>query len=412
VDRKGVVGQARPAAIGEPDEEPASTTAKRRHAALRSAAGPLGAAAAIAAAATDARGAAGAATQAWPPFVLVAGLLLVGLVAARAGLFELAGHRLFGSTQRPWVAATTAAAVVAVTTALLNLDTAAAFLTPLFAAGASAAGLDAGSFLVGAVLMSNASSLVLPGSNLTNLLVLGRTATSGVAFAERMAVPWLASVVVTASVVALFAPPTPRHHRPRAGSSRWIATPERAAPEAALRVAGIAAVAASTVALVAARNPAPWVAGVGVAAVLVAWRLHAVDPAAVREVLGPGSLVGLFGLAVGLGTVGRAWSGPARLVAGLGRLETAGLAAAASIVLNNLPAAALLGARPSPHPLALLIGLDVGPNLVPTGSLCWLVWWRAARLAGVRAPVGRALLVGALAAPLAGLAAIAALRVG
>ena len=34
------------------------------------------------------------ARQAWPPFVLVAGLLLIGVVAADDGLFEALGARL------------------------------------------------------------------------------------------------------------------------------------------------------------------------------------------------------------------------------------------------------------------------------------------------------------------------------
>jgi hypothetical protein len=34
------------------------------------------------------------AEQAWPPFVLVAGLLLIGTVAAQDGLFEASGARL------------------------------------------------------------------------------------------------------------------------------------------------------------------------------------------------------------------------------------------------------------------------------------------------------------------------------
>ena len=44
----------------------------------------------------------------------------------------------------------------------------------------------------------------------------------------------------------------------------------------------------------------------------------------------------------------------------------------------------LLAARTPPHPFALLIGLNLGPNLCVTGSLAWLLWLRAARGAGAR----------------------------
>lgn len=41
----------------------------------------------------------------------------------------------------------------------------------------------------------------------------------------------------------------------------------------------------------------------------------------------------------------------------------------AAVTINNLPAAVLLSARPLAHPRALLIGLNVGPNLAAMSSL-------------------------------------------
>jgi arsenical pump membrane protein len=85
-------------------------------------------AAAVALAGQDARS---AVSHAWQPFVLLAGLLLVGALAHREGLFDAVGHHLGGFGRRPAAALCSALALVAVTTALLNLDTAAAFLTPV-----------------------------------------------------------------------------------------------------------------------------------------------------------------------------------------------------------------------------------------------------------------------------------------
>jgi len=74
--------------------------------------------------------------------------------------------------------------------------------------------------------------------------------------------------------------------------------------------------------------------------------------------------------------------------------------------VNNLPAASLLAARQPPHPFALLIGLNVGPNLFVTGSLAWILWLRAAKGAGGRPDVGRASLLGLASVPLAMAAAV------
>ena len=126
--------------------------------------------------------------------------------------------------------------------------------------------------------------------------------------------------------------------------------------------------------------------------------------------MGAPVLVALFGLAVALGTLGRSWSGPAALLGHLGAVGTAATAAGASILVNNLPAAALLAARTPPHPFALLIGLDVGPNLFVTGSLAWVLWIRTVRAESVRPPTGRAIVLGLVSAPLAMAVALAVLH--
>ena len=73
-------------------------------------------------------------------------------------------------------------ALVAVTTALLNLDTSVAFLTPVLIHVTRRRGSREEPFRYGCVFMSNAASLLLPGSNLTNLLVLADEHVSGSLF--------------------------------------------------------------------------------------------------------------------------------------------------------------------------------------------------------------------------------------
>jgi len=100
----------------------------------------VGCAAALAAALAAPDLARAAAAQDWPPFVLVAGLLLVGLVADEDGLFAAGGHALARlSPNGLTLYAGTAVLVVAVTT-LLNLDTSVTFLTPVLVYAARSRG--------------------------------------------------------------------------------------------------------------------------------------------------------------------------------------------------------------------------------------------------------------------------------
>src|SRR5919198_3448852 len=141
--------------------------------------------------------------QAWPPFVLVAGLLLIGAVAADEGLFEALGAQLARTGLGARSLLLALLALVAVVTAVLNLDTSVVFLTPVLVHAARRRGLDERPFLYGSVFMANAASLLLRGSNLTNLLVLRSDPQSGVAFAARMLPSWIAACAITAAFVAL-----------------------------------------------------------------------------------------------------------------------------------------------------------------------------------------------------------------
>lgn len=353
-----------------------------------------------AAAAADPAGAGRAAAQDWPPFVLVAGLLLVGLAADADGLFAAAGEALDRLAPGGLSLYLGAMALVAVVTAVLNLDTSVAFLAPVLAYTAAHRRRSPAVLLCGCLLMSNAASLLLPGSNLTNLIVLGSLGEAGGTFAARMAPAWAAAVVVTAVVVGVAG-------RGELGRGRAPADDGRTRPRLG---AGLAGVVAATAAVLTLRNAAPVVAAVGVAVVAVAVARRRRSVADAGRAVGAPVLVGLFGVAVALGTLGRAWAGPARLLGHLDAWATAGGAAVAAVVVNNLPAASVLAARVPPHPSALLVGLDIGPNLCATGALSWILWLRSARTAGVAAPLGRCMRMGLLAAPLAMAAAVAVLQ--
>jgi arsenical pump membrane protein len=361
----------------------------------------VGLAGLLAAAAARPSDAAAAAGQDWSPFVLVAGLLLIGLVADDDGIFAAAGSRLAATSRSGWVLFTGSVMLVSIVTATLNLDTSVAFLTPVLVHAARSRGEGEPAFLYGCLLLSNAASLLLPGSNLTNLIVLGHMHLTGGQFAARMWLPWLAAVVVTAAVVAI-------------GERRSLG-PAATEPGRVSRPVlgiGLAAIGAATVLVIVIRASAVPVFVIGVLAVgLRATRGGPVTIGQVWQVLGVPVLAGLFGAAVALGTLGRAWSGPAVLLSHLSGWATAAFAALATAVVNNLPAASMLAARTPAHPLQLLIGLNLGPNLCVTGSLAWLLWLRSARDAGAQPSLARASRLGVLAVPVSIAVAVAALAV-
>ena len=140
--------------------------------------------------------------QVWSPFVLVAGLLLIGLVADEDGVFASVGHHLARTARTGGMLFLGATLIVSIVTAVLNLDTAVAFLTPVLVYSARSRGEGEAPLLYGCILLANAGSLFLPGSNLTNLIVLGHLHLTGGQFLARMWAPGLAAVVVTAAVVA------------------------------------------------------------------------------------------------------------------------------------------------------------------------------------------------------------------
>ncbi len=355
--------------------------------------GVLGAGLAAAFAGPEARS---AANQAWPAFVLVTGLLLVGLVADEGGLFAAAGQALARVPSPSAVLFAGAVVLVAAVTSVLNLDTSVAFLTPVLVYAARSRGSDEAPFLYGCLLLSNAASLLLPGSNLTNLIVLGHLHLSGSRFLRLMAPAWLASVLITAGVVAVAERRALRSSAGERGRRRPLS--DRDPAGFAVAVVSVAAV---TVAVLLLRTPAPAVVGIGVVAVLTRSRGRDATVSKVLDILGLPVLVGLFGIAVALGTLGRTWTGPAVALSHLDAWGTAGVAALASVAVNNLPAASLLAARVPPRPFALLVGLNIGPNLFVTGSLAWILWLRAAATAGATPTIAKATRLGLVAAPLA-----------
>jgi arsenical pump membrane protein len=329
-----------------------------------------------------------AAAQAWPPFVLVAGLLLIGAVAASDGLFEALGARLARTPLGGCGLLLALLALVAAVTAVLNLDTSVVFLTPVLVHAARRRRLDERPFLYGSVFMANAGSLLLPGSNLTNLLVLRSDPQGSASFAATMLPAWVTACAVTGGFLALA-------YRPEHGE------PDEADPPALRCGVGAAATLAAATLVLTVQNPALPVLAVGLTAVALR---------RIRPRMDVRALALLFALAVALGALARRWNSPSHLLDSHGTWTAAGTGALASLLLNNLPAAVLLSARPPAHAAPLLLGLDVGPNLAVTGSLSALLWLQAARTVGAKASITTYTRLGLLLVPATLTAALVALQ--
>lgn len=157
-------------------------------------------------------------------------------------------------------------------------------------------------------------------------------------------------------------------------------------------------------------NPALPVLLLGVAVAVVQLATKRLSVASVARSANPVILGGLFTLAVGVGVLARLWGVPARLLGAVGTVGTSWIAAGTACLVNNLPAAVLLSSSAPPHPRALLIGLDLGPNLVVTGSLSAIFWLQVAKREGGDPSVRTYSAVGVVLVPLSIMAALIAAR--
>jgi arsenical pump membrane protein len=323
----------------------------------------------------------------------VVGFLAAVLVLAdgceREGLFRAAGALMARTSRRSGSRLLlSVVALAAVTTAVLSRDTPVVLLTPVVIVTVRATRAPPRPALYATAHLANTGSLLLPVSNLTNLLAVATVGVSFPRFAALMALPWLVGIAV------------------EIGAIRWLfrrdfAAPIEATDEAPERFPVVASVIVAVtvvgfaVASLAGLAPV-WVAVAG-AIVLTAWRLlhdRSSLPVMVNEVVRAASpLFCLFVLALGIVVRAVSDHGMAGVIrdvtpSGSNLLALLGIAAVAAVlanIVNNLPATLLLlpvlaggGVAPT---LAMLIGVGIGPNLTYPGSLATLLWRRV--VAGV-----------------------------
>ncbi len=342
------------------------------------------------------------AERVWPVLLFVVAVTIVAELAAVAGLFDLVAERLAraarGRTGMLWLLVL---GLAIVTTAFLSLDTTAVLLTPVVVTMARQHRLDPLPFAFVTVVLANTASLVLPVSNLTNLLAAER--------ADSMD-PWrflsllgpsaaIAIVVSALLLTVVFLPRLPRRHE--------AAAPPEISDPVLLRVAAVVVAVLLPLLVV---GIAPWVPASAAAVVLGAayvWRA----PRAIRPTLIPWSLL-LFagGLFVVVGAAEQWGLGAitSTLVGEDSVWQVAGAGVLAANAVNNLPAFLALesAAGGGERLAALLVGVNAGPLLTPWASLATLLWFGRLKAMGVEVRWSRFVLLGLLVAPLTVAAAV------
>ncbi|GHF23988.1 arsenic transporter [Amycolatopsis deserti] len=315
-----------------------------------------------------------------PTLGFLAAILVLADLADREGVFRWLGARLATACRgrpRGLLALTFAAA--AGTTAVLSLDATVVLLTPVVLATTRTLDLPPKPHVYACAHLANSASTLLPVSNLTNLLAFAASGLTFTGFAALMALPWLVTIVVELAVFRWF------FRRDLTGLAR-PAVDDREAPVFALVVLGLTLAGFGAGPLV---GLAPgWVAAIA-AAVLAARALARRETSPARLVVAANPLLSLFvlGLAIVVEAVSdHLLGGPLRELlpetTGLPELLlTAFLAAALANLVNNLPATLILLAALGPHPapgvlLAVLLGVNIGPNATYVGSLATLLWRR------------------------------------
>jgi arsenical pump membrane protein len=289
---------------------------------------------------------------------------------------------------RVWLLWLLVVVLATASTVVLSLDTTAVLLTPAVLATARRLRLPSTGLALATVWLANTASLLLPVSNLTNLLSWHRMQALDVDVQGYVRLSWapaLAAVLVTLLVLVLlfrdqmtgrFAEPAPVEHRDRvllvaAASLCLLLVPAF--------LTGVAVVWPAT-------------AAAGILVALFAWREPAVLGWSLLPLRVLGFVLVLFVLAQWVGE--HLVAGVVATAAGHGegfgaylRLATVGALGANGI--DNLPAYLAIEPAADGSPtrlMALLVGVNTGPLLTPWASLATLLWHERCRSAGVSVP--------------------------
>jgi arsenical pump membrane protein len=354
-----------------------------------------------------------AVTQRMAPILLfLVAITVLAELAEVAMVFDVAAREAAHLGRgRPMLLFLAVAVLATVTTVLLGLDTTAVLLTPVVLSLAAQLEISPLPFAVLTVWLANTASLLLPVSNLTNLLALRRLHLTPHEFLVAMWLPTAVSVLLTVGLLAL------RYRKELRGAYRVPQHP--GVPDRGLFAVTTLACIALVPGILLGGDPTVVVT---ICAAVLVLTFAVRRRAALRPGLVPWRLT-LFVLSLALVVETVLRHGGNRVVEAVtgdggalpDLLRVAGVGAAGSNLLNNLPAYLVV----EPHAatggvdrlLALLIGTNVGPLVLLWGSLATLLWRERCRARGVHVSAWEFAKLGLLGVPVLLLAATTALFV-
>lgn len=350
-------------------------------------------------------------------YLFLVGMMLLSETARAEGLFDwvaaTAVNHAKGSTTRLFALVYATGVVV---TIFLSNDATAVVLTPAVFAASRKAKADPLLLLLACALTANAASFVLPISNPANLVLYGGKMPPLGQWMGSLALPSAASILVTLAALVL----VERKH--------LVGTCERSVARQPLTRGGctsfVAVLLTAVLLIGASALDRPLGLPTAIAGILTALGVPMLarrSPLPLFKGVSWGVLplvAGLFVLVEALDQTGVISQVAAVLRSAAAEPATAAAAAGTVIafgsnLVNNLPAglvASTAVAQATPPRLvvdALLIGVDLGPNLSVTGSLATILWLQAIRREGEDVGFWRFLKTGIAVMPTALAAALA-----
>lgn len=345
-------------------------------------------------------------------YLFLVGMMLMSEIARKEGLFDwlagLAVRAAKGSATRLFALVY---AVGTLVTIFLSNDACAVVLTPaVYAATRAARVRDPLPYLFICAFIANAASFVLPISNPANLVVFADAMPPLTRWLALFALPSALAIAATYAVLRITQSPALR--------AQGVATEVEG--EALTRtglVAGLGIVATGAVLIAASalgRDLGLPTFAAGLATTLIVLLMRRGGLVAVVRDVSWGVLplvAGLFVLVEALektGLLGRIADGLKGAAAAAPEATAWGAGAMVALLsngVNNLPAGLIAGAAvqaaavPERIAGAVLIGIDLGPNLSVTGSLATILWLTALRREGLDVGFWRFLKLGALVMP-------------
>ena len=324
-----------------------------------------------------------------PVLGFVIAITIVAELARHAAVFDVVAQHLARWGRGRVIALWAAVVLLAVvSTIFLSLDTTAVIVTPVVVLLAQGVGVSPLPFALATVWLANTASLLLPVSNLTNLLAAPTIGSDPAAFLALSWAPALAGVLVPVVILTVA--------NRRALFGTYTAPPQAQPADRVLLLASAAVLVALLPLLALVRDV--WIPATAAALILIvlfAFRSRR----ALRLSLVPWQALGLAaalfviveaahvrGLAALLSPLAANGHGPLEL------LRMAGIGALTANGIDNLPAYLVLEPIAAHDPvalMALLIGVNLGPLVTPWASLAILLWHHRITALGLSVPWGR-----------------------